>query len=73
MSITGGLDPKAPDEAVEVLANVLPVSPGDPHAPNTNPCPRQLGRMVRLKHNIHKHSRQHKRTGCCLTKLICWR
>lgn len=37
MSVTGGrLDPKAPDGALEVLVNVLPVSPGDPRADHEN-------------------------------------
>lgn len=37
MSLTGGrLDAKAPDGALEVLVNVLPVSPGDPRAEHEN-------------------------------------
>lgn len=37
MSLTGGrLHPKAPDGALEVLVNVLPVSPGDPRAEHEN-------------------------------------
>lgn len=67
MSLTGGrLDPQAPDGALEVLVNVLPVSPGDPRAEHEN-LSSGRARMVSLKHNIDKHSRQHKRTGCCLT------
>lgn len=36
------------DKALEMLVNVLPVSPGDPHAPSTSLYPRQRGRMVPL-------------------------